>query len=127
MNGILSRVNPTSPRFLAAMVCGLVLLASVFLPWLSPKASIGALYGSSSGMSVSALIGAAGIIGGLAAAGVVLLPARTKGWLHIVIGVLALGALVLVIFNGSLPLRSQIVRMYVNIGFGYIFRLAALA
>ncbi len=129
MSDILSRNSLTSSRFIAACVCGLVLLVSVFLPWLAPKAIISAVYGSSSGMSVSALIGVAGILGGLLAAGIALLPGRgAKSAVHIVIGLAALGLLALVIFNGTLPIRSALVRTYASIGFGvYLYGLAGLA
>ena len=118
-----------SPAGIFAAIAGLILAISVFLPWLSPKGNIDAAYGSSSGMDIAPLIGLTGIIGGLAAVGFSFLPlARLKKFLFIVTGFAAIGVLALVIFNGTLPLRSVIVRTYVSTGTGvYVYGLSGLA
>ena len=116
------------PEAITAGICGFILVLSVLMPWLSPKAGIVSAFGSATGLSISALVAIGGILGGLLAIGVAFVPSKGLACAsHIIIGVAATGILGLIIFNGSLPLRSTVVRNYVSVGFGvYLYCLAAI-
>src|SRR5512135_2763674 len=129
MTNTAPRAALITPSVIIAAVCGLLLLVSVFLPWLSPKSQIALSYSSASGLKVSSLIALTGIAGGLLAIGAAFIPIQgLKKFLHITIGLAAAGILAFVIFKGTLPLRSTIVMNYVSIGAGvFLYGLAALA
>ena len=61
---------------IAALIGGALLLISVFLPWIAASEKLGKELGSESGMSISSIIGAAGIIGGLVTIGSAFFPAQ---------------------------------------------------
>ncbi len=88
-----------------AIVGGILLLVSVFMPWIASVESFRTEFGSQSGASISGILWVVGIICGLIVIGTAFLPAPgVRGTVLIIIGVIALFALPAVIITGILPL-----------------------
>jgi hypothetical protein len=113
---------------IAALVGGALLLISVFLPWIAASEKLGKGLGSESGMGVSMIIGAAGIIGGLVAIGSAFFPSpKARSAVQIVMAVLALAVLPAIVLTGILPLLSEYFRSLVVIRQGpYVYIIAAI-
>jgi MFS family permease len=113
----------SSPLRIITAICGLLLVISIFLPWMSPSAKLGVHVASVSGMNVNGAIGAAGIIGGILALAVTLLPSKAgRGSLFIIMGLAVIAVLAAMLITHKLPLLSSVVRSFVNIGPGvFIF------
>jgi MFS family permease len=113
---------------IAALIGGALLLISVFLPWMAASEKVGKELGSASGMRISMIIGAAGIIGGLVAIGSAFFPsAKARSAVQIVMAVLALAALPAIVFMGILPLLSEYARSLFVLKEGlYLYAIAAV-
>jgi hypothetical protein len=130
----LARVAPAEEGLLrprtkiAALIGGVLLLISVFLPWIAASEKLGKELGSESGMGVSMIIGAVGIIGGLVAIGSAFFPSpKARSAVQIVMAVLALAVLPAIVLMGILPLLSEYARSLVVIREGlYIYIIAAI-
>lgn len=113
---------------LVAMISGLLLAVSVFLPWLSAKEMWGEWAGiSASGMVVSIIMGIVGIVAGLVvvAAGFFFTAGR-RGVVQIVSGVVALVMLLIMVLNRTLPISEYAMTLAaLREGF-YLFIIAAL-
>jgi hypothetical protein len=117
------------PVNLLSLVTGLLLLISVFLPWIAASEILGSELGSDSGRQVSGIIGLVGILGGLVIIGTSFLPnIRLRSILHTIIGIVALVALGYLIFSGTLPILSEYARtlMVIREGF-YLYLIFAAA
>lgn len=131
----LTRAAPSAEGFLTprtkllAMAGGALLLISIFLPWIAASELLGKELGSDSGMNVSNIIGAVGIIFGVAiVATAVLFSGRARGAVQIIVGILALVALLAIILAGMLPLLSEYFRTLIVIREGlYLYVIAAVA
>ncbi len=105
---------------LVMAVCGVLLLVSVFLPWMTASAKLGAQYSSASGMDISAIMGVTVLICGLvAAATAVLFSKSINKIVQIIIGFIALGAVVFVIATSRLPLLSELGRALIVVSAGF--------
>jgi ribosomal protein L40E len=105
------------------IICGWLLVISVFLPWLVAVPAVAARFASSSGsaLNISSVLALAGIAGGLLAIGFAFLPAKgAKKILTILLGIIVLGVLVLYLVNGTYPLISSIRLGIAGIGVGCI-------
>jgi hypothetical protein len=113
------------------MICGLLLIVSVLLPWLVAVPAIAARFesASASGLQISGVLAAVGIAGGLLAIGLAFLPAKgAKKILTILLGIIVLGVLGLFLVNGTYPLTSSIQLGIAGIGVGCIvYAIAGLA
>ncbi|MFC2038734.1 zinc ribbon domain-containing protein [Chloroflexota bacterium] len=96
---------PKIPRFhLSGVILGLLLLISVFLPWIGPSESWKDLLPSASGMTISNIIGLVGIFGGLTLIGVAFLPmVRLRKFIQTLVGLVALVAAGYTILSGAIP------------------------
>jgi hypothetical protein len=116
---------------IVSVVCGLVLILSVFLPWLIAAPAIAARFASSSGsaLNISGVLALAGIAGGLLAIGFAFLPAKgARRILTVLLGIIVLGVLVLYLVNGTFPLVSSIRLGIAGIGVGcIIYAISGLA
>jgi hypothetical protein len=110
------------------MIGGFVLIVSVFLLWISPGAKLDEGIGSVNGMSVSVVIGISGIVLGLLVIGAGFLPARKlKGFIRIAAGGLSMVILLVIVFTGTLPLTSSLVRSVIILREGFfVYILACL-
>jgi hypothetical protein len=100
--------------------CGVFLLASAFLPWISASEKLGAGYGSSSGMNVSVILGIAVLICGIIAVITAVLLSGTKNRIiQIILGCIAVAAIVFVIVTGRLPLLSELARSFMVLNAGF--------
>jgi len=130
----LARAAPSDEGFLrprtkiAALVGGVLLLISVFLPWIAASEKLGYGLGSESGIGVGVIIGAAGIIVGLVAIGSAFFPSpKARGIVQIVTAVLALAALPVTIFTGIMPLLSEYARSLIVLREGfYLYVIVAI-
>jgi hypothetical protein len=130
----LARVAPAEEGLLkprtkiAALIGGALLLLSVFLPWIAASEKLGKELGSESGIGVSMIIGAAGIIGGFVTIGSAFFPSpKARSAVQIVMAVLALAALPAIVLMGILPLLSEYARSLVIIREGlYVYIIAAI-
>ena len=113
---------------LLAMIGGVLLLISVFLPWVAASELLGKEFGSDSGMKVSGVLGAVGIVCGLVVAGTAFLSSpRTRGTVQIAMGVVALVALTTIVLIGDLPLLNKYARTVFIIREGlYLYAIAAV-
>ncbi|MBN1855733.1 MAG: hypothetical protein JW846_02115 [Dehalococcoidia bacterium] len=113
---------------IAAVVVALVLLISIRLPWLAPSQLLASSSAAEAGVTVSFFVGLGGLFCSLAAIGATFISSgRARGALHIVLGVLALMALVAAIALGEMPLHSSYFRQLIVIREGlYVYTAAAL-
>jgi len=114
---------------LVSAVGGVLLLISVFLPWIAASEALGTGLDSDSGRDVSGIIGLVGIIGGLIIIGSAFLPMmRLRSILQTIIGIGALLALGYLIVSGTLPLLSEYARTLFVIREGfYLYSILAVA
>jgi hypothetical protein len=114
-----------------SVICGLVLIISVFLPWLVAAPAIAANFASTgvSALHISGVLALAGIAGGLLATGLAFLPAKgARRILTILLGIIVLGVLAVFLFNGTFPLVSSIRLGIAGIGVGcIIYAISGLA
>jgi len=117
-----------SPTRLITIIAGLLLLISVFLPWMSPVARLSSYFSSASGMNMSSLLGLVAIIGGGLVILLALGPFRiVRGFLHIIVGVAMVAVFGILMYNHTLPFLLSVVRSSISIGAGaYIYVLSAL-
>ena len=113
---------------LLAMAGGVLLVISIFLPWVAGSETLGPGFGTDSGISISIILGAAGIVCGLAVVGTAfLLGQRARGTVQIMMGVAALAALAAIVLLGILPLLSEYARTLMVIREGlYLYVIAAV-
>lgn len=114
---------------LVGMVGGVLLLISIFLPWIAASELLGKELGSASGMGVSGIIGAVGIVCGLAAiaAAALLVVPKARGLVQIATGGVALVVLLAVMFTNVMPLQDEYYRTLVDIREGlYLYIIAAV-
>ncbi|MFC1962915.1 hypothetical protein ACFLWB_02830 [Chloroflexota bacterium] len=119
----------TLPRFSRlALVVGVLLLISVFLPWIAASEAMGAGLGSVPGKDVSDIIGRVGIFGALIIIGTAFLPVpKLRGVLQTLIGLGALLALPYIILTGDMPLLNEHFRELIVIRQGlYLYGLVAV-
>ncbi|MFC1968662.1 hypothetical protein ACFLVX_04680 [Chloroflexota bacterium] len=117
-----------------ALVVGVLLLISVFLPWIAASEIMGAGLGSVPGRDVSDIIGLVGIFGALIIIGTAFLPLpKLRGVLQTLIGLVALVALVYIVlpadFYGAeaLPLLNEYARPLLVIREGlFLYGIVAL-
>jgi hypothetical protein len=111
----------------AALTGGALLLISVFLPWYAASEKLGKQLGSASGMSISMIIGAMGVIGGLVSIGSAFFPSsKARCAVQILMAVLALAALAAIVYMGRLPLLSEYGRSLIVLREGlYLYVIAA--
>jgi hypothetical protein len=130
-----TRINVSGGKFnlpqvnLPAVAGGVLLMISVFLPWIAASEILGTDLGSDSGREISGLLAAAGIGGGLIVIGASFLPSLKLRWiLHAVIGLIALGVLVYCVFSGLLPIHNEYARTLIVIREGlYLYIILAIA
>ena len=114
---------------LMALSGGVLLLISIFLPCVAASELLGKELGSASGMGVSAILGASGIVCGLVAvtATIFLAVPKARGIIQIVMGSVAVVALLAIMFTGILPLHDELYRTLVVIREGfYLYVIAAI-
>jgi len=113
---------------IAAMVIGLLLLISVFLPWIGASELLGTGLGTDSTMDISPLITTVGIVGGLVVLGTAFLrTSRTRGKAQIIVGILAFVALLAIVLIGVLPLLDGYARTLMVVEGGlYLYIVAAV-
>jgi len=100
--------------------CGVFLLVSVFLPWITASEKLGAQYGSASGLDINIIMGIVILIGGLiAAVTAILFAQKVNRIVQIVVGCIALGAVALIIVTGRLPLLSELGRTLIVVSAGF--------
>ena len=114
---------------LVSVVGGVLLLISVFLPWIAASEALGTGLDSDSGRDVSGIIGLVGILGGLIIIGSAFLPmVKLRSILQTIIGIGALLALGYLIISGALPLLSKYARTLFVIREGfYLYSILAVA
>ena len=117
-----------TPTTIAGMVGGLLLLISVFLPWVAASETLGGEgLGTDSGRDISGLVATLGIIGGLVVLGTAFLRSpKTRGKVRIIMGVLPLVAVLAIVLISVLPLLNESARtlMVIREGF-YLYIIAA--
>jgi hypothetical protein len=130
-----TRISISGGRFnlpqvnLLAVAGGVLLLISVFLPWIAASEILGTELGSDSGREVSGFIALAGIGGGLIVIGTSFLPVlKLRSILQAVIGFVALLVLAYLIFSGTLPILDEYARTLIVIREGlYLYIILAVA
>ena len=116
------------PGKIIVSIFGLLLLISIFLPWMSPTSKLSLIYSSVYGKDINTYLTVAGILGG----GLTLALAwgpfrRARGILHILVGIAVLAVLAIMLFNHTLPLLSSTVRSLVTIGMGvYLYAFSVI-
>jgi len=121
--------NLLTPRTkLVALSGGVLLLISVFLPWIAPSELMGKGLGSASGIGYSAIIGASGIVCGLVAltTTIFLSVPKARGIMQIVMGSVALVALLAIVLTGVLPLNEYTLTLIVIREGLYLYGISAL-
>jgi len=110
------------------VVCGILLLVVVFLPWIAASEKLGEEFGSASGMDISVILGAIGILCGLASIAIAFVFSQMpRGILLIIIGIIALVTLLVIVVTGSLPLLSELARSLIVIREGlYLYIIISL-
>ncbi|MFC1899648.1 zinc-ribbon domain-containing protein [Chloroflexota bacterium] len=100
------------PRFnLLGVILGLLLLISVFLPWIQPSESWGDGLPSASGQNLNGIIGQVGLTGGLLLIGVAFLPmVRFRKIIHALVGLGALVAIAYLVLIGAIPVLDEFAR-----------------
>jgi hypothetical protein len=118
-----------SPSKLVAVLCGLVLVISIFLPWLTPSARLGTQFNNASALNVSVVLSIVGVLAGLLTIVIAWFPSPVvRRYLHIAVGLVAIGVLAIMLFNRTVPFLSPLVRSYVGIGAGvYLYVLSSAA
>ncbi|MFC1874067.1 hypothetical protein ACFLYX_02060 [Chloroflexota bacterium] len=131
--GIIKKVK--LPRFSKlSLIVGILLLISVFLPWIAASETLGTQLDSVPGRAVSDIISWVGIFGGLIIIGTAFLPLpKLRGVLQSLIGLGALAALVYMVIPtefygaGAMPLLNEYARTLIVIREGlFLYGIVAL-
>jgi hypothetical protein len=105
---------------LLAIICGVMLIISLFLVWLSPSEKLGSQIPNATGINVSPIILIMGIILSLAViAASIVLNRRISGIVTLAAGALALTIVLIIVLTSRLPLLSAYARTLIVMREGF--------
>jgi hypothetical protein len=126
---VTGKITAFTGERITIMSVSILMILSVFLPWVGASDLLGEGLRAAPGFIVSILAGATGVVCGAGAiAGAFLLKNRGKALVVLFAGIVPLLVLAVIIFIGALPLFSGYARslMVIREGF-YIYALDAIA